>query len=477
MGDTKVNKDKNTNNTAKKRLSISLRLPLMFIASFLVIIIAVVILVYYRFEKRTIEEYSAMGKSATMLMAEEFDHDMIPVYIEKNFQMTEYNEIRENLVFLKENYPDVMYMYIYHFIPEGGEVIFDLDSEYSLDADPPGTIYEPDPAVIPYMDDLCAGKEIPVLTGDTGDGYMLTYMRPVHDSLGNYCCHVCVDFSMEELHRKDLRFVLSLLLIMVLIMVLITVIVIHTMRRTVTGPINRMKQATDSFLYENESDHENNIGIMEKLDIRTGDEIEDIYRLFVTFMKNNLSFMKNLSKAENDIRNKDAQIGQISQEAYRDNLTGVGSKAAYIKKADEINEIIKAGNCDIAIVMVDMNNLKQINDEFGHKAGDSYIKGSCHMICETFKHSPVFRIGGDEFVVILQGQDYENRKSLVESLRSDFAESFGRAELEPWLRCSAAVGMAECSSDDNTFELVFKRADQAMYEAKKKFKAEHGSYR
>ena len=127
--------------------------------------------------------------------------------------------------------------------------------------------------------------------------------------------------------------------------------------------------------------------------------------------------------------------------------------------------------------MVDMNDLKKINDVHGHKAGDMYIKGCCHLICETFKHSPVYRIGGDEFVAILQGQDLENRQSLVEGLRNDLSEAYSNEDLDPWLRYSAAVGMADYASDDNTFELVFKRADQAMYEDKKRFKEQHGSYR
>ena len=238
-----------------------------------------------------------------------------------------------------------------------------------------------------------------------------------------------------------------------------------------------MKQATDSFSYENENDHRNNISIMEKLNIHTGDEIEDLYRLFLTFMKNNLSFMQNLNKAENAIRDKEAKIGQISQEAYRDTLTGVGSKTAYIKKVEEINSDIKAGKCELAVVMVDINNLKQINDEHGHKSGDIYIKGCCHMICDHFKHSPVYRIGGDEFVIILNGQDYDNRKTIIDSLNKAFNENFMKRDAEPWLRYSAAVGMAEYSSDDNTFELIFKRADEAMYKAKKEFKTQYGSYR
>ncbi|WP_175444905.1 GGDEF domain-containing protein [Ruminococcus sp. YE71] len=418
-----------------------------------------------------------MGKSATIMMSEEFDHDKVQLYMEKNFELEEYNEIRENLVFLKSNYPDVLYMYVYHFVPEGGEVIFDLDSDYSLDADPPGTIYEPDPAVVPYLTDLCEGKEIPVLTGDTVDGYMLTYMRPVFDSKGNYCCHVCVDFSVEKLHRQDINFVLKMLALLVLITLLIALIDVHTMQKMVTGPINRMKQATDKFAYETETDHQNNIAVMEQLDIRTGDEIEDIYHLFVTFMKNNLKYMQNLSQAEKDIRFKNAQIGQISLEAYKDNLTGVGSKAAYIKKAAELEEAMKENDSGLAVVMVDLNNLKRINDEHGHKAGDTYISGCCRMICETFKHSPVYRIGGDEFVAILKGQDFDDRERLAGSLSSAFTESFGNSALEPWLRYSAAVGMAEQTPDDSTFESLFQRADQAMYEAKNAFKAKYGSYR
>lgn len=469
----------NTENTSsvKTRLSVSIRLPLLIITSFLLIIITVIVMVYLRFEKRTVEEYTAMGKSATQLMTNTFDADKIPLYLEKNFELEEYNDIREELIMLKKNYPDVMYMYIYHFIPEGGEVIFDLDSDFNLDADPPGTLYDPDPAVLEYMDDLCSGKEVPAMTGDTEDGYMLTYMRPVFNSKGEYACHVCVDFSMEDLHKQDLRFVLGLLLALIAVMIIITALDIMYMKRNITGPIDRIKNATDKFSYEKESDHQDNIRIMEELGINTGDEIEVIYKLFIEFMKNNLNYMRNLNQAENDIRSKEAQIGQISEEAYRDILTGVGNKTAYSKRVKEINAAIPDGKCDFAIVMMDINDLKKINDVHGHKAGDQYIKGCCHLLCETFKHSPVFRIGGDEFVAILQGPDFENKQSLLERLRNDLNESYSNEDLDPWLRYSAAVGMADLASDDNTFELVFKRADQAMYEDKKRFKEQHGSYR
>ena len=193
---------------------------------------------------------------------------------------------------------------------------------------------------------------------------------------------------------------------------------------------------------------------------------------------NDLSEMeKDKEKAEIEIKTKEEQIGQISREAYHDALTSVGSKTAYVKKIDEINAKLRDNSIEFAIVMVDMNDLKHINDSYGHKAGDQYIKGCCHLICDTFKHSPVYRIGGDEFVAILMGHDYSERIRLVNELKDAYDKAYSNETVDPWLRYSAAVGMAENASDDNTAELVFKRADKAMYKAKKDFKEEHGSTR
>ena len=132
---------------------------------------------------------------------------------------------------------------------------------------------------------------------------------------------------------------------------------------------------------------------------------------------------------------------------------------------------------EFAVVMVDLNNLKHVNDHCGHEAGDTYIKGCCHSICEVFKHSPVFRIGGDEFAVILKGTDFEHRTSLTEELKKSFERSFLKEDEDIWYRYSAAVGMAEKMPEDTTFDSVFNRADKAMYEDKTAFKNKYGSVR
>ncbi|MCR5268180.1 MAG: diguanylate cyclase, partial [Lachnospiraceae bacterium] len=101
--------------------------------------------------------------------------------------------------------------------------------------------------------------------------------------------------------------------------------------------------------------------------------------------------------------------------ARRDELTGIKNKTAYHELEETVQAGIDSGEepLSFAIVVCDANNLKTINDSEGHAAGDVYIRESAKLLCDVFDHSPVFRIGGDEFVAFLKGADYENREELM----------------------------------------------------------------
>ena len=135
-------------------------------------------------------------------------------------------------------------------------------------------------------------------------------------------------------------------------------------------------------------------------------------------------------------------------------------------KWDIVNSIAKFG-----LVMVDMNHLKFINDLYGHEHGNDYIVGSCKLICGVFVHSPVYRIGGDEFVVVLQESDYGERDRLLDRLKERFLSHMRNDEADPWHRYSAAIGMSVYRPGDS-YEDVFSRADQAMYYDKTSMKSE-----
>ena len=162
-----------------------------------------------------------------------------------------------------------------------------------------------------------------------------------------------------------------------------------------------------------------------------------------------------------------AELRAAQEKANRDALTGVKSKYAFAEAEAQWNGRMASGEAAaFAVAVCDVNGLKRVNDTQGHKAGDDYLRAACRTVCETFKHSPVFRIGGDEFAAILSGTDYENRAGLLQAL----ADGNRQRSLEggPVVAC----GIAERREEDRTFEEVFTRADERMYQEKKILKDE-----
>ena len=126
---------------------------------------------------------------------------------------------------------------------------------------------------------------------------------------------------------------------------------------------------------------------------------------------------------------------------------------------------------DSSLLVCDVNGLKDVNDNLGHYEGNKLLINSCRLICRTFTHSPVFRIGGDEFVAILRNDDYKNRDTLVGGLKKRMtAENYNPIDI---VNVSFAIGMAEYDPAlDSGCKDVFKRADTLMYEHKKSIKGE-----
>ena len=166
--------------------------------------------------------------------------------------------------------------------------------------------------------------------------------------------------------------------------------------------------------------------------------------------------------AEN--RNK---VEDLNEQLFVDALTHVKNNAAYTQWGERIGESIRKGEQEpFAVAVCDVNNLKEVNDLYGHKEGDACIKKACARICSVFSHSPVFRIGGDEFVVILSGGDYARRKELLEQIN---AVPRDRSNIR--MGETIAAGMAEYNRDRHSSLLsVFEDADKAMYERKQLMK-------
>ena len=157
-------------------------------------------------------------------------------------------------------------------------------------------------------------------------------------------------------------------------------------------------------------------------------------------------------------------LSQARAKAMIDALTGVKNKLAYAEAEDEMNrQVGENGETEFAIVVCDVNGLKEVNDTQGHNAGDQLLRNACLIICDVFKHSPVFRIGGDEFVVIAQGRDYRNIDRLMAKLNERNEENRKAGGIV------IACGMAK-HENESIMEDVFIKADQLMYENKRELK-------
>ena len=151
--------------------------------------------------------------------------------------------------------------------------------------------------------------------------------------------------------------------------------------------------------------------------------------------------------------------------ANTDALTGIRNKHAYTENEEHINQRISSGELkELAVAVCDINGLKYVNDHLGHSAGDSLIKAASSLICETFSHGAVFRIGGDEFAVLLQGEGYRTLQETVDALNRRVEANLRENKVV------VAVGYAVLEPDDRLLQDVFERADQMMYERKSELK-------
>ncbi|MBR0063743.1 MAG: GGDEF domain-containing protein [Oscillospiraceae bacterium] len=199
-------------------------------------------------------------------------------------------------------------------------------------------------------------------------------------------------------------------------------------------------------------------------EIRTNNEVESLAAAVTKMSEAMQGYVKNIVYTE-------SELARMAVLANKDALTGVRNKNAYDAYAIELQAKMRKRDIRFAVGMIDINDLKGINDTYGHEKGDIYIMECCKIICETFEHSPVFRVGGDEFVVVILGEDYDNRAALVEKASREYEKKSGDKSLEPWERASAAIGVSEYNRNtDTAVDEIFDRADKEMYAAKAKIK-------
>lgn len=157
--------------------------------------------------------------------------------------------------------------------------------------------------------------------------------------------------------------------------------------------------------------------------------------------------------------------------AHIDGLTGLQNRTSFLEMQADLNRKIEEGGAEFGFVMFDSNDLKYINDHYGHKYGDIYLLSTVEMIQDCFPAYQSYRIGGDEFVVLVEGE--ESMRDIGRCMKNvdSWQEKRKRGSLDPWeIPSVAAAFIAYDPAVHRSVEDVLAQADADMYLNKEQMK-------
>ena len=284
---------------------------------------------------------------------------------------------------------------------------------------------------------------------------------------------LCDDYA-NIFNERDNAIILMICLA-IIITVLLAIVAVERVNR-ITDPLRKITEAVRAV-------SENNFDV--ELPPESDDEIGELSKMARLAIENAKSRAEKISskvreqerkieKSEKALKQQGEDLVAMKNIAYVDSLTNVKNKHAYDDTVEYLNEMIKNGTAEFAVIMCDLNYLKHINDNLGHTAGDEAIQKTAGILCKAFPLSTVFRIGGDEFAVIPTGLDYSRIDEKLDAL-NEMLESQRKMSDNYLERISIAFGCAFFdSAKDTSYQEVFERADKIMYEEKKKIHEKDG---
>ncbi|MBP5661628.1 MAG: diguanylate cyclase [Clostridia bacterium] len=331
---------------------------------------------------------------------------------------------------------------------------------FTVDPDPndPGQFGE----AIAYTEALyaasCGTPDADLIPVEDRWGRYYSAYCPVFDSVGNIAGIVGVDFDAQWIENQLLQFSVIILIastVSLLICFLMAFLINNRLRRRFNllyGDLSTLSDDVETLVTD-----------------MTGDSAREVAEQQGEFTKEDTAG-DDIDAVGQEIHHMHLKIKQyvsfMQKQAYTDSMTGVQSKTAYLEVVRRLDEEIGEGTAAFAIAVFDVNGLKTINDNYGHVNGDRVITDTAMMIRAVFGADHVFRIGGDEFIAVLEQTPAEDVLDAFARL-DQTADSFNKKERNYPMYLSFSKGFAVyLPGIDREYREVFKRADEAMYREK-----------
>ncbi len=368
----------------------------------------------------------------------------------------EYQDTLHTLRFFLDNI-DLEYIYGIQQLDDG-TFAFTIDPE----PDNPGVFGEPvvyTEALAKAATGIAAVDEEPYVD-EWGEFY--SAYTPVFDSEGNVAGIVGVDFAaswFDEQIMAQMRTAIIVGVSSLVVGALVVLVIMSRYRHRFTKVYRELESLAD--------DVEN---LTTEVMSSPGTKVEDVVQSSESDLLVDGTHTSDIDAMGQKIRLMQAElrthIERIQQQAYSDALTGVGNKAAYVEVINRLSDEIDKGTAAFIVAVFDINRLKQVNDTHGHDEGDRVIIDAASALTQTFGRSCAFRVGGDEFIVIIEHTTPEEMASHLSAFEDALSVINQRPDRE---LLPVSVSKGWCSYQPDTtkdYQSVFRLADEAMYDDK-----------
>ncbi len=393
------------------------------------------------------------------------DGDFLETMTEEDVGSEGYNKVIRQFAVFQEN---VQMDYIYALRKVG-----DKKFVFTIDPDPidPGLFGE-ETIFTEALD--AANRGIPsvdTMSFDDRWGRFYSAYSPIHNSDGDIVGVVAVDFDAKWYEQKMATNGTIILLVSVISLFAGAAIVF-----AITGRIRRKFRAVNNELSDLADDLEN---LASEFGIAAGDSDSGAVLARESGKLSGINYDDELAKLSDKLHfihdELRRYINEARARAYIDVMTDVGNRAAYSEILHREDEKISAGQGNFALVVVDINELKTINDNYGHENGDAIIVDSATLLKRTFGRENVYRVGGDEFLAVMDNVDEAGICERIAAL-DEAVEKFNATEKTYEMNLTLSRGYAVYEPEaDRNFKAVFKRADEAMYRNKGEYYEKHGT--
>lgn len=258
------------------RFSLQFKIILLVASAMLIVAGVVTGISFIHYRRAAIQEQINLAEGVVSVAAKAVDGDKVDYYIEKGFDAEGYDAIYQRFFDLANSSENVQFVYAYQIREDGCHVVFDADTP-ELEGSEPGELVEFDEAFLNVLPSLLAGEHIDPIISNEKFGWLLSVYEPVFDSAGKCKCYIGVDINMNQITIYGYQFLARVVSLLVGFFLLILAITIWLAEYNVILPINAMSLSTGHFAYDSGSAREEAVESLRELDIKTGDEIENLY--------------------------------------------------------------------------------------------------------------------------------------------------------------------------------------------------------